>query len=269
MVEFPETAEQEEMQREEEMESLYQIRRARREERAAREEQRRLRAEARARGDTATLEELRREARQSTADARASAAALSTLHNQQERGRNFSAVDYGDLGVARHDGSRVRAGSSTSRRPLLTAGAAVGVSDALPPPGLGRHLRNQSSSSLRFMTPDMSDDDDDSTSRGPSLDAESVLRPWVSRGRSASQLSVDTSEAAEGLLSETEPPHYSHLGWNDERGEAPPYSPITSSGAPRIPAFAPLPSIEIIASSPVLASTRDTAEDSARFRSGM
>src|SRR5204863_1941443 len=63
VVEFPETAEEEELQREEQMESLYQIRLARRREIAEREERRRERREARERGDWARLEELRRERR--------------------------------------------------------------------------------------------------------------------------------------------------------------------------------------------------------------
>ncbi|KAJ9627137.1 hypothetical protein H2203_003598 [Taxawa tesnikishii (nom. ined.)] len=56
VVEFPETNDQEEARREEEMESLYQIRLRRREEAAERDERRRLRREARERGTMQSLQ---------------------------------------------------------------------------------------------------------------------------------------------------------------------------------------------------------------------
>ena len=61
VLEQPETAEEEEQRREEEMQSLYQIRLQRRQEIADRETRRQERRDARARGDTATLERLRQE----------------------------------------------------------------------------------------------------------------------------------------------------------------------------------------------------------------
>ena len=62
VVELPETQDEEEMQRNGEMESLYQIRLARRAEAAEREARRQARREARARGDHIALAEIRRRA---------------------------------------------------------------------------------------------------------------------------------------------------------------------------------------------------------------
>ncbi|KAK8196024.1 hypothetical protein M8818_007176 [Zalaria obscura] len=53
-------------------------------------------------------------------------------HQARPRDRRVSAVSYGDLGVARHDGSRVRANSNESdSRPLLDAAGAL--AEPLPP----------------------------------------------------------------------------------------------------------------------------------------
>jgi len=272
VVEFPETADEEEARREEHMEAIYQARRARRDERAARDDRHRLQRDARARGDAAALERLRAERLRAAAEEPSTAALLARRAAPHERGRAVSTVEYSDLGVARADGSRVRASSNTSsHRPLLRAAAPAGESDALQPPdrpfGARHHLRAQSSSSLRYAASELSDDDedddDDSVSRaGSGADAGSVHRPRTgnARGRSSSHLSLITTEAEadDGLLSRRPPPQYDYHGWPGERrasGEAPPYSPVTTTGAPRIPAFAPLPAIEIIASSPVIQSS--------------
>ena len=132
VVEFPETAEQEETRREDQMESLYQIRLARRREIAEREERRRERREARDRGDTARLEELRRESRQRANESATSlnggvsvsAATLIAEHQSRGRDRRVSSVAYGSLGEVRHDGTRLRANSNDSERGGLLSGAA-------------------------------------------------------------------------------------------------------------------------------------------------
>ena len=133
VVEFPETADEEEMRREEQMESLYQIRRARRREQEEREERRRQRREARDRGDTARLEQLQRERRerlQSQQDANGShtpsAALLIAEHQSRGRERRVSSVSYAEVGHVRHDGTRLRATSQDSdSRPLLDGAAAL------------------------------------------------------------------------------------------------------------------------------------------------
>ncbi|KAK3068930.1 hypothetical protein LTS18_000474, partial [Coniosporium uncinatum] len=140
VISFPETVEEEEDRRDQEMESLYQIRRARREEAAAREERRRLRREARARGDWAEVERLRLESMMRADNTARAGAGAGELESSQaliaehqaatrQRERRVSSVQYADLGVARHDGSRVRANSTNSvdsdNRPLLDSAASI------------------------------------------------------------------------------------------------------------------------------------------------
>ncbi|KIW12433.1 hypothetical protein PV08_09710 [Exophiala spinifera] len=132
VVEFPETADEEETRREDQMESLYQIRLARRREQAERDERRRERREARERGDTARVEELRRESRQRATESAVSlnggvsvsAATLIAEHQSRGRDRRVSSVAYGSLGEVRHDGTRLRANSNESERGGLLSGAA-------------------------------------------------------------------------------------------------------------------------------------------------
>ncbi|KAF3032488.1 hypothetical protein E8E12_002809 [Didymella heteroderae] len=142
VVELPETAEDEESQRNDEMESLYQIRLARRAEAAEREARRQARREARARGDTIALAEIRRRAEEA-ADLSVSQMLIAE-HQSRNRDRRVSSVAYGDLGVARHDGTRVRANSHDSdNRPLLDNAASIsGISGRL------RGLTNQSTNTL-------------------------------------------------------------------------------------------------------------------------
>ena len=124
VVELPETQDEEERQREEEMESLYQIRLARRIEATDREARRQARREARARGDVQALADIRRRAEEA-ADLSVSQMLIAE-HQARTRGRDqrVSSVAYGDLGVARHDGTRLRANSSESdNRPLLDSAA--------------------------------------------------------------------------------------------------------------------------------------------------
>jgi hypothetical protein len=151
VVEFPEDPAEEEARREEEMESLYQIRQARRREIADREQRRQERREARARGDWARLEELTRESRARAESARLgatpangssttlSAATLLAEHQSRGRERRVSAVTYASLGHVRHDGTRLRANSDESERGALLGGAA-------PMGGRDGHGRNRADS---------------------------------------------------------------------------------------------------------------------------
>lgn len=180
VVEFPESTTEEEARREEEMESLYQIRRARREQQTARRQARDLRRatrDARNRGDRRAIAELEAQAARAEVAAMPRPDALMAEHESRDRdrsrGRRISSVAYASLGVARHDGSRVRSDSaSEDGRPLLDGAAGMGSRDisrcdspasfnsriradsyTLPPPR-GRD-RNISTSSLsRFLTPD-------------------------------------------------------------------------------------------------------------------
>ena len=252
VIEYPETGEEEESRREEEMQSLYQIREARRNERADREERRRLRREARSRGDRNTLEELRRQARlragsgSSLNGTESTAAALMAEHVSRDRGRRISSVSYADLGVARHDGSRVRGDSNDSNRPLIESAPSFDNRRGSGPYSpLGHHTHgNQSTSSLRFVTQDISDDE------GAGSDLEYVpTPPWGSRRPSASNLREGGPDL--GIARIPHPPAYEADSRSSTptlaqlQTEAPRYRSFNSATAPQLPAFAPLPDIDI------------------------
>lgn len=145
VVEFPEGADEEEERREAEMEALYQVRLARRRENEEREERRRLRREARERGDYVALRELQERARAgSSASGQRTADELRADHDRlkRERQRAVSSVSYADLGVARHDGTRLRANSNDSEREgLLGDAASIAASSRY-------HRRDRSASSV-------------------------------------------------------------------------------------------------------------------------
>ena len=145
VVEFPEGADEEETRREEEMEALYQVRLARRRENEEREERRRLRREARERGDYVALRELQARARaSSSASGGRTVEELRAEHDRikKERQRAVSSVSYADLGVARHDGTRIRANSVESEREGLLGDAASMEASS------NYHRRDRSASSI-------------------------------------------------------------------------------------------------------------------------
>lgn len=142
VVEMP-TAEEEEALRDDEMEALYQMRLARRQQVAAHDARREQRRAARERNDAIALEDVRRRAR----DAAAQLDALRRGHERakQTRRRAVSSVSYADLGVARADGTRLRANSNESEcAGLLSDAASIAASQHSA--GLC-HSRNGSASS--------------------------------------------------------------------------------------------------------------------------
>lgn len=145
VIEFPETVDEEEQQREAEMEALYQVRLARRRENEEREERRRLRREARERGDFVALREIaERQRTTSTATTGPTVEELRAEHDRikKERQRAVSSVSYADLGIARHDGTRLRANSHESEREgLLGDAASIAASSQY-------HRRDRSASSV-------------------------------------------------------------------------------------------------------------------------
>lgn len=241
VIEFPETAEEEEFRREEDMESLYQIRQARRRENEEREERRQQRQAARETGDWARLEQLRLESQlrsrartESAASATSSTASLAPVatggsgsmlmeHNARtaRRDRRVSSVSYAELGLARHDGSRLRADSveSNDQRPLLDSAASMGGSrdgsrrnSSLGPSHLpGHHHRVPSAES--FMTADSEAQDTPQTSTHGDRS-----------GSDPPSLLVHTG-SANNSNERPLPPQYDQAGFDDE--EAPPYvSPV-------------------------------------------
>lgn len=113
VVEFPTTADEEERQREEEMEALYQVRLARRRGNETREERRRARRATRECGEISTPRE-NGENRRNTNVPGQSIEELRAIHERlkSSRQRAVSVVSYAELGVARHDGSRLNPGTT-------------------------------------------------------------------------------------------------------------------------------------------------------------
>jgi len=149
VLEYPETVDEEEQHREAEMEALYQVRLARRRENEEREERRRLRREARERGDYVALRELQAQGTAATTANRGrTVEELRAEHDRikKERQRAVSSVSYGDLGVARHDGTRLRANSDESERQGLLGDAASMATSQIP--GASFHRRDRSASSV-------------------------------------------------------------------------------------------------------------------------
>ena len=283
VVEFPETADEEELRREQEMDSLYQIRRARRAEIAERSERRRERAEAREAGDWARLEQLRLQSQmraRARADSTGSAAsssnslpavtstatnASSLLADHRARNdsheRRVSSVSYADLGLARHDGSRIRADSVESdHRPLLESAASMG-GDQRPTTSrrsslFHTHLfhHNRAPSAESFMTTDsefagLRQLTPQTSSENRTGSDAAVITPSASASGSGQDTGSDSSPPL------GEPPRYSmsHL----ENGEAPPdyTSPVADRGEeisrlPSVRVDSTLPAIQIIGSTP-------------------
>ncbi|KAG9568086.1 hypothetical protein KCU71_g3380, partial [Aureobasidium melanogenum] len=243
VVEFPETNEEEEGRREAEMESLWQIRQQRRQEAAEREDRRRRRREARARGDMEALSALRHEtALRVTLERANGSSSMIAEHNARPRERRISAVSYGDLGVARHDGSRVRANSTESdSRPLLNDASRVGSANPLRPwlsrTSFSTHHRMASATSV--LTTDSADQDDSdfevislqhTSSRPRSSRAHSRAQSINLSLRRTSTTQVNQLPRVDGDLGESriplpELPRYDTMGFE----EAPPYEEIHSS----------------------------------------
>ena len=271
VLEYPETIDEEEARREEEMESLYQIRHARRQEQSEREERRRARREARARGDFATLDRLQTESRQRAADGTLLSQQLIAEHQSADRTRRVAAVQYASLGVARHDGSRIRANSTDSdNRPLLDSAASISGVSTRPNTLSSRHSRGHSASSVLSVSSIASDDmihpsmqrnnsgetDDyevislDNRSRTSSVGRRTPT-PGIPEGEEGDGASGDLGEHT---IPHEDPPRYIEGdNWGEE---APPYESPLTTRAPMLPIpralqDGPLPSIEIHVASPV------------------
>jgi hypothetical protein len=127
VIEFPETVDEEEHRREEHMQTLYEIRLARQLERAAQRESGEVSAAAAA-GAGGRPDSSQSSIRLVTPDPPSSTAQLmAALASITERERRLSKVQYAEVGVARHDGTRVRP-SMDSDRPLLEGPAPMGTS---------------------------------------------------------------------------------------------------------------------------------------------
>ncbi|KAF9885828.1 hypothetical protein FE257_012300 [Aspergillus nanangensis] len=250
VVEFPETAEEEETRREDLMEGLYQIRQQRRQEIAEREDRRRERREARARGDFVRLEQLRIQSRarassRSSGNGNTNTSNALTVAEHQSRGRErrISSVSYAEVGYVRHDGSRLRADSPDSdRSPLLSNAAAVATDHSNRSSTsvlMNVHSRGESYSSVQSAATGISDSD--------------TLTQVDSHAQSTHSTRHSVTEPEEGDVGAhviPPPPDYDNLDW----GDAPPYeSPVADRGenVPRLRQLTVLPSIQVEAASPV------------------
>ncbi|GKT65097.1 hypothetical protein ColTof4_07485 [Colletotrichum tofieldiae] len=216
VIEYP-TEENEEDLRDQEMEALYQIRLARRQELAEREERRRERREARERGDFVALDNIRARAR--NASNNSVVAVLREEHERlkNERQRAVSSVSYADLGVARHDGTRLRANSSESERMgLLSDSASIaatsirsGADSAM------NHRRGRSASSVMSIESDLPSPGFAPRSRAnsrpdtPRLDTQAGSSPEI--------IEADVGEAGMPIYS---PPGYDEVSLDDERSRS-------------------------------------------------
>jgi len=271
VIEYPETVDEEETRRDEEMESLFQIRQARRQEQAEREERRRLRREARARGDFETLNRLQRESRSRLENSTLLSQQLITEHQSIDRQPRVSSVQYAEVGVARHDGSRIRAGSVESdSRPLLDSAASIsGVSPSIRPSSARQsmHNRGRSASSVLSISTTASDEiffhpPSQRTNSGETEDYEVISLDNRSRASSTGgQTPVlrdhdGLAGDADGDLGEQHIPVEDPPRYDDGWGDAPPYESPTVTRAPQLPLptvlqLGGLPSIEIQIASPV------------------
>ena len=162
------------------------------------------------------------------------------------RERRVSSVQYGDLGVARHDGTRLRANSSESdNRPLLDSAASMsgqsGRSRAFSNNTLSTHYRNPSASSMMSVSSRASDDFEfpeatHTRSNETNDDFEVIpLSHNQSRSRSASRGATPVHMPSIDIPRDDAPAY-----------EDPPNyeSPVTTR-APQLPTMERLPSIQI------------------------
>lgn len=129
IVDLP-TEEEVEALRDEEMESMYQIRLARRQLIDEQQQRRVERQEARTRGDVTALADIRSRTRAAN-----NSTVIDDLRREMERAKenrnlSVSSVSYADVGLARLDGTRIRANSTESERVgLLSDAGNIAVSD--------------------------------------------------------------------------------------------------------------------------------------------
>lgn len=275
VIEYPEDQADEERRRDEEMESLYQIRRQRRQEQAEREERRRLRREARERGDFEAVRRLQQESRQraeSVSTNAVTSAALIAEHQAATaaRDKRVSAVQYAELGVARHDGSKIRGSIDSDNRPLLDSAASIsGMSLERP----STHNRDRSGSSVISVSSANGSDDGQFTP--PQLDDNGFeiisLEPTRTNGTrsrassSAAETFHEESDGADlGIRIPTDlPPQY-----DDPPDYTSPISArpsVRSVGPPRLPSLTSVPSIEVTGAVSPLSATPTSAHTHRTF----
>lgn len=213
IVDLP-TAEADEALRDEEMEAIYQIRVARREQIEEREGLRREHRQARQRGDSNALAEARARSRAASNNSNFDELRQEVSRIQDQRQRSVSSVSYAELGVARHDGTRLRANSNESERMgLLSDAASIAVSTRSELRSSGLHRRERSASSLVSVDSELHPDS--------SLRARAYSRsttPRLSSGELGVGSSPELVEAELGV-EPIPPPEYEDVSLDDDGGE--------------------------------------------------
>ncbi|OTB02694.1 hypothetical protein M426DRAFT_13297 [Hypoxylon sp. CI-4A] len=208
VVEYP-TAEDLESMRDEEMETLFQIRLARRQERTEREDRLRRAREATARGDVLALSEIRAQRRaahdnNAVEDLRGT---YGQIKNKRERA--VSSVSYHDLGVAQLNGTRVRANSHESEGVGLLSDAASIALSTRSPSALSHH-RDRSASSVLSLDSD-----------GPSLGVRSgASTPRMGSNHTRAGSSPEIIGEADLGDADMPPPDYEDVSLDDARSGA-------------------------------------------------
>ncbi|KAF7547448.1 hypothetical protein G7Z17_g7725 [Cylindrodendrum hubeiense] len=200
IVDLPNQEEEEEL-RDREMETMYQIRTTRRQLIAEREERREQRREARLRNDAAALQDIRARTRAANQDTTITDLRTTVDQIKDTRNRSVSSVSYADVGVARHDGTRIRANSTESER--------VGLLEDAGSITLG-HNRGRSASSAASADTDFMSLTPTHT-RGESLSGG----PWVPNGSARTGSSTELVEADLGDTT-MPPPEYHDLSLSEE-----------------------------------------------------
>lgn len=222
VVELP-TAEEMEAMRDEEMEALYQVRVERRQQIAQREERRRLREEARRRGDMVALAELRAQGRVVSNNNAVDELREAHVQAKERRQRAVSSVSYHDLGVARHDGTRIRAGSTDSERIGLLSDAASMA------PSMRSHQRERSASSILSF-------DSESGLPSPGFPRSGATTPRLSNSHtlagSSPEIIVEADLGEAGMPTHS-PPDYEEVSLDDARSGA--ATPVFNEPPPNYP----------------------------------
>lgn len=225
------TAEEEESLREDEMEALYQVRRARRQEAEETRERRRLRREARQRGDMVALRHLSEQALASGQTSVLPGLREEATRIQGRRQRAVSSVSYAELGVARPDGTRLRANSQESERTgLLSDAASIAAFSARSPSALSHRRERSTSSVLSF---DSNQDFPRSGATTPRRLSAQPSHNSISAGSSPEI--IGEADLGDVEIPLHDPPRYDDVSLDDERSRAGTPAPAINEPPPVYP----------------------------------
>jgi hypothetical protein len=203
------TEDEEEALRDEEMETLYQIRQTRRQQIAERDQRQTERDAARRQRDNAALADIRSRTRAANNDTSVQDLQQQATQARQQRLRSVSSVSYADLGVARHDGSRVDASNFESEDiGLLSDAASVGRRSRDMTPSL--HRRDVSVGSFVSVNSDVPSPAYPGSRSSSSVDMSRTITGDGQLGSRPEMVEADVG--GEGML----PPQYEEMSLDEE-----------------------------------------------------